>query len=125
MTVFYALCASIIMGFAIHMVLSRNLVRTLLGLSLLSTGANLALFAAGGFGSNQPPIIAQGAKALGVSADPLVQALILTAIVIGFALTVVLASVTLHIWRATGSLDARDVTVPDQKNLADMERSVE
>ena len=114
MTVFYALCASIIMGFAIHMVLSRNLVRTLLGLSLLSTGANLALFAAGGFGSNQPPIIAQGAKALGVSADPLVQ-----------ALTVVLASVTLHIWRATGSLDARDVTVPDQKNLADMERSVE
>lgn len=125
MTVFYALCASIIMGCAVHMVLSRNLVRTLLGLSLLSTGANLALFAAGGFDSNQPPIIKDGAKALGVSADPLVQALILTAIVIGFALTVVLASVTLRIWRATGSLDARNVTMPDQKNLADMDRSVE
>lgn len=125
MTVFYALCASIIMGCAIHMLLSRNLVRTLLGLSLLSTGANLALFAAGGFDSNQPPIIENGAKLLGVSADPLVQALILTAIVIGFALTVVLASVTLRIWRATGSLDARDITLPDQKNLADMDRSVE
>lgn len=125
MTIFYAFCASAIMACAIHMVLSRNLLRTLLGLALLSTGVNLALFIAGGFSSRQPPIIEEGAQALGVSSDPLVQALILTAIVIGFALTVVLAAIVLRAWRATGSLDARDIDMPDQRDLDQVERSVE
>lgn len=114
MTVFYAACAAVIIAAAIHMVLSRNLLRTLLGLALLSTGINLALFVAGGFGSRQPPIIAAGATALGVAADPFIQALVLTAIVIAFALTLVLAAIVLRIWRATGSLDARDVATLDQ-----------
>ncbi len=125
MTVFYAFCAAAIMACALHMVLSRNLVRTMLGLALLSTGVNLALFIGGGFSSNQPPIIADGAKALGVSADPLIQALILTAIVIGFALTVVLAAIVLRAWRATGSLDARAIDMPDQQPWQEEERSVE
>lgn len=114
MTIFYAFCAAAIMGCALHMTLSRNLMRTLLGLALLSTGVNLALFAAGGFSSDQPPIVARGAQALGESADPLVQALILTAIVIGFALTVVLAAIVLRAWRATRSIDARAIQALDQ-----------
>lgn len=126
MTIFYALCAAIIMACSIHMVLSRNLLRTLLGLSLLSTGVNLSLFVAGGFSSRQPPIIADGAQALGVSADPLVQALILTAIVIGFALTVILAAIVMRAWRATGSLDARDIEMLDQQRVPfEGERTVE
>lgn len=125
MTIFYAFCAAAIMACALHMVLSRNLVRTMLGLSLLSTGVNLALFIGGGFSSNQPPIIEAGARALGVSADPLVQALILTAIVIGFALTIVLAAIVLRAWRATGSLDARAIDMPDQQAWPEEERSVE
>ncbi|HWK42457.1 MAG TPA: sodium:proton antiporter [Croceibacterium sp.] len=118
MTVFYAFCAAAIMACAVHMVLSRNLMRSLLGLALLSTGVNLALFTAGGFSSDQPPIIAAGAKALGVSADPLAQALILTAIVIGFALTVVLAAIVMRAWRATRSVDARDIDALDQPEPA-------
>lgn len=125
MTIFYAFCAAAIIACALHMALSRNLLRMLLGLSLLSTGVNLALFIGGGFASNQPPIIADGARALGVSADPLVQALILTAIVIGFALTIVLAAIVLRAWRATRSLDARDIDVPDQQAWPEEERSVE
>jgi multicomponent Na+:H+ antiporter subunit C len=96
------------------MVLSRNLIRILLGLALLSTGVNLMLFVAGGIGSRQPPLIREGAKTLGASADPLVQALILTAIVIGFALTVILAAIVLRAWRATRSLDARALNAVDQ-----------
>ncbi|WP_439533652.1 sodium:proton antiporter [Polymorphobacter sp.] len=113
MTVFYAACAAIIMACALHMVLSRNVLRILLGLALLSTGLNLGLFIAGGFGSRQPPVIAADARALGVSADPLIQALILTAIVIGFALTIVLAAIVLRLWRSTGSLDSRDIDMLD------------
>ncbi len=121
MTIFYAFCAAAIMACALHMTLSRNLMRTLLGLALLSTGVNLALFTAGGFSSDQPPIIAGGVQALGESADPLVQALILTAIVIGFALTVVLAAIVLRAWRATRSIDARAIEALDQPEPASAE----
>jgi multicomponent Na+:H+ antiporter subunit C len=118
MTIFYAFCAAAIMACALHMVLSRNLMRTLLGLALLSTGVNLAMFTAGGFSSDLPPIIEDGAQSLGVSADPLAQALILTAIVIGFALTLVLAAIVLRAWRATRSIDARAIDTLDQPEPA-------
>jgi len=109
MTILYAATAAIIMGAAVYLILSRNLVRMLLGLSLLSNGVNMLLFVAGDFSSRLPPIIVDGEKVLGPSADPLAQALILTAIVIGFALTVVLAALVLRVWRAAGTVDARAV----------------
>lgn len=109
MILLHAIAAAIVVACALHMVLSRNLVRILLGLALLATGTNLMLFVAGGQGGRQPPLIPEGAKVLGASADPTIQALILTAIVIGLALTVVLATVVLRGWRATRSLDARDL----------------
>ncbi len=109
MILLHAVAAAIVIGCALHMVLSRNLVRILLGLALLATGTNLMLFVAGGQGGRQPPLIREGAKVLGSSADPTIQALILTAIVIGLALTVILATVVLRGWHATGSLDARNL----------------
>ncbi len=114
MTILYAFCAAAIMGAALYMILSRNLVRILLGLALLSTGVNVMLFVAGDFSSRQPPLIRAGEKALGEAADPLAQALILTAIVIGFALTVVLATIVVTGWRSSGSLDARDLDAAEQ-----------
>ncbi|KQM20495.1 cation:proton antiporter [Sphingomonas sp. Leaf24] len=112
----HAVAAAIVIACALHMVLSRNLVRILLGLALLATGTNLMLFVAGGQGGRQPPLIREGAKTLGASADPLIQALILTAIVIGLALTVVLATVVLRGWQATGSLDARDLDLVEPRH---------
>lgn len=109
MTILYALTGAGIIGCAIFMIMSRNLVRMLLGLSLLATGTNLLLFLAGRIRSEQPPIIRDGAKTLGVSADPVAQALILTAIVIGFALTVMLGVLVLRAWRSGGTVDSREV----------------
>jgi multicomponent Na+:H+ antiporter subunit C len=104
--VLYAFVTAGLFGCALYMALSRNLVRTLLGLSLLTTAVNLALFQTGRMQSDQPPLIEEGASRLGVSADPLPQALILTAIVIGFALTVILASLALRAYRGHGTLDS-------------------
>lgn len=109
MTLLYAIVGAGIIGCAIFMILSRNMVRMLLGLSMLATGTNLLLFLAGRLGSDQPPIIKDGAKRLGASADPVVQALILTAIVIGFALTVMLGILVLRAWGGQRTVDARDV----------------
>jgi len=85
----------------------------------MATGVNLLLFVAGGRGGRQPPLIPEGAQVLGPSAEPLVQALVLTAIVIGFALTVVLATIILRGWRATRSLDARRLRTVEQASDAE------
>ena len=104
MSALYAFVAAALFGCGLYMVLSRHVVRVVLGLSLLTTAVNLALFLAGRIGSTQPPLIAEGAERLGESADPVPQALVLTAIVIGFALTVILAALTLRAWRGEGTL---------------------
>jgi multicomponent Na+:H+ antiporter subunit C len=70
----------------IYMMLRRSLFKLILGLVLLSHGANLLIFTVGGLTRGRPPVAAPGTIAPAVpSADPLPQALILTAIVIGFA----------------------------------------
>jgi multicomponent Na+:H+ antiporter subunit C len=108
-SVLYALVAAGLFGCGVYMVLSRHLVRMLLGLSLLTTAVNLVLFQAGRIRSAQPPLIREGADRLHESADPLPQALVLTAIVIGFALTVVLASLALRAFRAHGALTSAEI----------------
>jgi multicomponent Na+:H+ antiporter subunit C len=104
MSALYAFVAAALFGCGLYMVLSRNVVRLLLGLSLVATAVNLMIFQAGRIRSVQPPLIPSGADRLGESADPIPQALILTAIVIGFALTVMLAALALRSYRDRGTL---------------------
>ena len=104
MSIVYAFVAAGLFGCGLYMVLSRHVVRTVLGLSLLMTAVNLVLFQAGRIRTAQPPLIVEGAERLGESADPVPQALVLTAIVIGFALTVILAALALRARRGHGTL---------------------
>lgn len=70
-----------------YMILRRCPVKLILGLVLLSQSANLLVFTAGGLHRGDPPLIPESAERLSPPyADPLPQALILTAIVIGFAI---------------------------------------
>ena len=109
MSALYAFVAAGLFGCGLYMVLSRHLVRVLLGLSLLSTAVNLMVFQAGRIQSVQPPLIPEGAARLHDAADPLPQALVLTAIVIGFALSVILASLVLRAWRGHGTLRSDEI----------------
>ncbi len=71
----------------IYMILRRSLVKLIIGLILLGNGANLLIFLLGRIVKGHPPIIGSTEKALAdIYADPLPQALILTAIVISFGL---------------------------------------
>ena len=118
MSVLLALVAAGLFGCGVYMVLSRHVMRMVLGLALLTTAVNLMIFQAGRIRSAQPPLIPEGAERLGESADPLPQALVLTAIVIGFALTVILAALALRAWNGHGTLrtdemrSARDLGDP-------------
>jgi multicomponent Na+:H+ antiporter subunit C len=77
----------LLFGVAIWLMLAGDLVRFLLGLAKASNGVNLAIFAVGRLSWAAPPLIEEGALAPdpGV-ANALPQALVLTAIVIGFGL---------------------------------------
>ncbi|MGM9950127.1 MAG: Na(+)/H(+) antiporter subunit C [Lysinibacillus sp.] len=69
---------------AIYLILSRSLLRIIIGTGLLSHGAHLLILTMGGLGGESPPVLGEGVTDY---ADPLPQALILTAIVISFGVT--------------------------------------
>ena len=71
---------------AIYLMLSRHMVRMLLGIALFGNAVNLLIFTAGRIASEEAPIIPAGMDAPpDPIANPLPQALILTAIVISFS----------------------------------------
>ena len=78
-----------------YLMLRRSIVKLIIGLALLGNAANLLIFTSGGLTRARAPLVADGElRPESPFADPLPQALILTAIVIGFgvlAFTMVLA----------------------------------
>lgn len=86
MTLALAIAIGVIFGASIHLLLSGRLWRLLLGIALMSHGAHLLIFVGGGLVDARPPLVREGASLPppGVT-DPLPQALVLTAIVIAFA----------------------------------------
>jgi multicomponent Na+:H+ antiporter subunit C len=88
--------------------LRRRLAQLIIGLGLLSNGTNLLIFTAGGLTRARPPVVPDGAAALQLPyADPVPQALVLTAIVIGFGLTA-FSLVLAHRVHATAGTDDVD-----------------
>lgn len=87
MNLFLVVMISLLVGAGVYLSLSRDLLRVILGMAILGTAANLVVFYAGNPGSAWSAIISQGMESLPAgAANPLPQALVLTAIVIGFAL---------------------------------------
>jgi multicomponent Na+:H+ antiporter subunit C len=85
MEVLLALAVGVLYGSGTYLMLRRSLLKLVIGLGLLANGTNLLIFTSAGLSRAGPPIIEEGQ--LGTSADPLPQALILTAIVITFGVT--------------------------------------
>jgi multicomponent Na+:H+ antiporter subunit C len=87
MEVLLALASGVLYAAGIYLMLRRRLAQLVIGLGLLSNGTNLLIFTAGGLTRAQPPVVPPGATSLlEPYADPVPQALVLTAIVIGFGL---------------------------------------
>lgn len=83
-----AIVIGVLFTSGLYMMMRRNLTKVLIGLMLLAQAINLLIFTAGRLRRGSPPLIPGGAvEILPASADPLPQALILTAIVISFGVT--------------------------------------
>jgi multicomponent Na+:H+ antiporter subunit C len=102
-----AIVIGLLVACATFLILSRDLIRVMLGIAILSNGANLSIFTAGRLTRDAPPLIPSGMEApAGAFANPLPQALILTAIVIGFGL---LAFALVLSYRAYAAMRTVDV----------------
>lgn len=107
MAILLAVLAGSMYAAGIYMILRRSLVKLAIGLILLTHGANLTVFASGGAVRGTPPLVAEGETSLANEAvDPVPQALVLTAIVIGFGL---LAFAISLIFRLHHTADTDDV----------------
>src|SRR3712207_2882470 len=99
-----AAAAALLFGVGTYLILQRKLSRIIIGLGLLTHGANVLLITAGRRGD--PPIIGRAPAAR--FADPLPQALALTAIVITFGVTTLLLALAYRSWLLTRDDEVQD-----------------
>lgn len=92
--------AALLVATGVFLLLSTALIRVIIGLSFITYGANLGILIAGGVYERDAPAFLSIA---GPYTDPLPQALILTAIVIGFATTALILVLSLKAYQATGT----------------------
>lgn len=111
-----ALAVSVLFAAGIYLVLQPDAIRGIAGLLLLSNAAILFLVVAGaGTGRRRAPV--HPVEDAAAAADPLPQALALTAIVIGFATTAFLVALVHRLQRAHDSVDAQDLARAEEEEL--------
>lgn len=118
MEAWFALLVGTFFTVAIYLLLSKSIIRVLLGVAILGNGVNLLIFTGGRLTRGVPPVIQEGADTLaGSAANALPQALILTAIVISFSF---FAFLLVLAWRAyedlsTDNTDEMRVAEPEEE----------
>lgn len=105
-TMMTALVVAVLYAVGTYLLLQRTLTRIVIGLALMGHGANLLLLAAGG-APGRPPLITDGVDA-SAYADPLPQALALTAIVITFGVMAFLLALAYRSWSVTHDDEVED-----------------
>jgi multicomponent Na+:H+ antiporter subunit C len=118
MKLVFALAASMLFGTGAYLLLNRDLVRVVLGVVVISQAATLTLIASG---------LSRGAAPIlplprGKVSDPLSQAMALTAIVIGLAVTALLLAIVLRVALEYRSQDLEEVAHEEAERDALLER---
>ncbi|WP_217921265.1 sodium:proton antiporter [Miltoncostaea oceani] len=118
MTLVFALAASTLFGIGAYLVLNRDLLRVVLGIVLVSQAATLTLIASGLTRGAAPiyPLVGSSVS------DPLSQAMALTALVIGLAVTALLLALVLRVVRAYRSNALDDVAQEEAAHAERLER---
>lgn len=99
----------------LYMMMRRSMMKLIIGLALLSHAANLLIFTAGGLHRGRPPLVPEGASAPPTPyADPLPQALVLTAIVISFGLLAFTIALVHRTFLETGTDDLDQLTTTEE-----------
>jgi multicomponent Na+:H+ antiporter subunit C len=115
MEIILSILVGILYAAGVYMLLRRSLVKLILGIIFLSNATNLLIFMAAGLTEGKPAFVAkESAKAAEEMADPLPQALVLTAIVIGFGIVAFTLVLKYKYYKQTGTYDLDQVKQTDQ-----------
>ena len=113
--VFLSLVIGMLYATGLYLMMCRNIAKFIIGLSLVGHGANLLIFTAAGLSTHRAPIVPEGLTIpVDPIVDPLPQALILTAIVIGFGLTAFVLALFLRAYEVEGTDDLEQMRSTDQ-----------
>jgi multicomponent Na+:H+ antiporter subunit C len=119
MEIIVSITVGLLVAIGIWMLLDRGLLRVVLGIVVLGNGVNLAVFSAGRLDGRAAAFVTEaGAPAL--AANPLPQALVLTAIVIGFALFVFALAVLKRSWELHGNVETDRITAVAEEPAPDL-----
>jgi multicomponent Na+:H+ antiporter subunit C len=115
----FASVVGVLFGTGVFLVLKPDLFRVVMGLLLISNAANLTLMASGLSRGQAPIAPLDGDEPV---SDPLVHAMTLTAIVIGFAVTALLLGLAWRVYRSHRSVDLDDLSRAEARSEREMER---
>ncbi len=113
MTLLTCIMIGVIFAASLYLMLGGELKEICMGVFLLGHGANLAILAASRSPIGKLPPVLGLSDASAELVDPLPQALILTAIVIGFAVQAFLLTLLVVTWRRARTLDVRELAVEE------------
>ena len=108
---FIAVSALILIGLY-AVIFKRNLIKMVIGITLIESGVNLFLITLGYREGSIAPIYSSSPG--GIMALPVPQAMTLTSIVIGAAVLALMLSLVIHIYRHYGTLDVRKIGGPEE-----------
>lgn len=99
----YLLVIAVLFGVGAYLLMHRSLTRIILGIITIANGVNVLIVGTGSR-TGAPPIVGADAEI----ADPVPQAFVLTAIVIGFALVSFVLALAWRSWTLTGDDEVED-----------------
>ncbi len=118
MEIVFIILIAVLYAAGIFMLLRRSMVKLLVGITLLGNGANLLIFLLGSITKGKPPVIDSAAKLFtDIYADPVPQALILTAIVIGFGIQSFAIVLLKRVYVLVNSDDLDDLNTPEEEDI--------
>ncbi len=119
-----AIVSGAMLAASFYLLMRRSLLRFVIGLILLSNGVNLLIFTMGRLTRAEPPVIPKGQKVIeGAYANPLPQALILTAIVISFGLLAFTLVLVYRHFASGQSIEADDIQASEPREPLDVDDS--
>lgn len=120
MNLVFALTAGALAGSGAYLALKRDVWRVVAGIVLIANAANLTLMASGRSRGQSPILPVEGQVS-----DPLVQAMTLTALVIGFAVVALLLSLVYRVWSAYRTLDLDELSEAEARYAREIDEGRE
>ena len=117
MTLYAALVVAVVLASGTFLLLQRDLFRVVIGIILVSNSATLFIVASG-LSSGEAPIYPLPDS--GVS-DPLVQAMALTALIIGFGVAALLFAMVYQLYASHGTMDLEEIAEAEAREAEDLD----